>query len=286
MVGRFAVPIFFIISGYFAFPIKDETFSFLRKRLSRIVFPLFVWLFIYTLCFCKLDSVVYDFTHATYAPQLWYLYALMGITLMLPLTSDFVCNASKKELQLYILIWSLTLIFNGNFFGSFLTIETNHNGMLFTNPITALISFYGYFGYILVGHYLKKFEIGRYTPFTLFCLGCIIAFMLVAFAHIPIDRGIAYCSLSNLFISSSIFIFVKRSFAKITISDNVYKVICKIGELTFGIYLIHGLIFQYLYKIPNTESWNCLVISILSFVLSIIATYLLSLSRFRKYIIG
>lgn len=286
VVGRFAVPLFFIISGYFAFPIKGETFSFLKKRLSRIVFPLFVWLFVYTLCFSNLNYMVYDFTHTTYAPQLWYLYALMGITFMLPLTSGFVYKASKEELQLYILIWSLTLVFNGNFFEGFLTIETNHNGMLFTNPITALIGFYGYFGYILVGHYFKRFGIGRYTPYALLCLGCVIAFMLVAFAHIPIDRCIAYCSLSNLFISSSIFIFVKRLFAKITVSDNVYKVVCKIGELTFGIYLIHWLVFQCIYKIPSTESWNCLVTSFLCFVLSIIATYLLSLSRFRKYIIG
>lgn len=286
VVGRFAVPLFFIICGYFAFPIKGETFSFLKKRLSRIVFPLLVWLSIYTLCFSQLDSVIYNFTHATYAPQLWYLYALIGITLMQPLTSSFVCNASKKELQLYILIWSLTLVFNGNFFGGFLTIETNHNGMLFTNPITALIGFYGYFGYILVGHYLKRFEINRYTPYTLFCFGCIIVLILVAFAHIPIDRCIAYCSLSNLFISSSIFILFKSLFAKIAVSDKVYKIVCKIGELTFGIYLIHWLIFQYIYKIPSTESWNCLVTSILDFVLSMIATYFLSLSRIRKYIIG
>lgn len=56
--------------------------------------------------------------------------------------SSFISNATKQELQLYILIWSLTLIFNGNFFDEFLTFKTDHNGMLFTNPITALISFY------------------------------------------------------------------------------------------------------------------------------------------------
>lgn len=285
-MGRFAVPLFFIISGYLVFPIKSGTFSFLEKRLYRIVFPLFVWLSIYTLCFSPKDLVVYDLAHATYAPHLWYLYALIGITLMLPLISGFVCNASKKELLLYIFIWSLTVVFNGNFFEEFLIIETNHNGMLFTNPITALIGFYGYLGYILIGHYIKRFDIERRTPFTLFCLGCINAFLLVAFVHVPIDRCIAYCSLSNLFISSSIFIFIKNFFAKISISDNAYKAVCRIGELTFGIYLIHWLIFQFIYKIPGTESWNCLVIGAFCFILSIIATYFLSLSRFRKYFIG
>ena len=31
VIGRLAVPIFFIISGYFSFPVKGDTFSFLKK---------------------------------------------------------------------------------------------------------------------------------------------------------------------------------------------------------------------------------------------------------------
>ena len=148
VIGRLAVPLFFIISGYFSFPIKDNTFTFFKKRLTRIIYPLIIWLVIYTLCFSSPKSMIYDLAHATQAPHLWYLYALIGITLLIPMGSSFISNATKQELQLYILIWSLTLIFNGNFFDEFLTFKTDHNGMLFTNPITALISFYGYFGYI------------------------------------------------------------------------------------------------------------------------------------------
>ena len=286
VVGRFAVPLFFIISGYFSFPVKGGLFTFLKKRLMRIICPLIVWLVVYTLCFSCPNSMVYDFVHAIQAPQLWYLYALIGVTLLIPLTSEFVCNATKNELRFYILIWCLTLIFNGNFFDGFLTIETNHNGMLFTNPITALINFYGYFGYILVGVYLKRFEVGKYLPLVLMCIGCGLAIFLLALVNIPIDKIIAYCSISNLFISSSIFILAKRLFEKVQINDAAYKYVCKLGGLTFGIYLTHWLFFKCLYLISGTESWNCLLTSFIVFIISAIATYVISLTPVKKYIIG
>lgn len=281
-----AVPLFFIISGYFSFPVKDDTFTFLKKRLTRIVFSLLVWLFLYTLCFSKPNMMVYDFFNSVQAPQLWYLYALVGLALLIPLTSGFICNASKKELQLYIAIWGLTLIFNGNFFDSFLVIETNHNGLLFTNPISALLSFYGYFGYLLLGYYFGKFNINKRTVYGLLSIGCIIILVQYFVLDVAIDRIIAYCSLGNVFISSSIFLWVKETFKVIVVSDKVYNVVCKMGELTFGIYLTHWLLFQFLYKIPGSGSWNCIVTSIVVFGLSAIVTYLISFVSFKKYVIG
>lgn len=285
VIGRLAVPLFFIISGYFSFPIKDNTFTFFKKRLTRIIYPLIIWLVIYTLCFSSPKSMIYDLAHATQAPHLWYLYALIGITLLIPMGSSFISNATKQELQLYILIWSLTLIFNGNFFDEFLTFKTDHNGMLFTNPITALISFYGYFGYILVGAYLRRFEVGKLFPIILMCSGCILVLILLAFG-ISMDKIIAYCSISNLFISVSIFILTKRLFEKLTINDSTYKFICRLGGLTFGIYLTHWLFFKLLYIFPQTETWNCLVSSSIVFIISAIATYLISKTTVKKYIIG
>ena len=141
------------------------------------------------------------------------------------------------------------------------------------------------FGYILVGAYLRRFEVGKLFPIILMCSGCILVLILLAFG-ISMDKIIAYCSISNLFISVSIFILTKRLFEKLTINDSTYKFICRLGGLTFGIYLTHWLFFKLLYIFPQTETWNCLVSSSIVFIISAIATYLISKTTVKKYIIG
>ena len=286
MIGRFAVPLFFIITGYFSFPMKGDTFCFLKKRLSRIVFPLLSWVIIYSIFLSKPDSIVYDIEYLVQAPQLWYLYALIGITFLIPITSDFISNASKKELALYVAIWCLTLIFNGNYFKEFSAIETNHQGLLFTNPFSALINFYGYFGFLIVGFLFKKYDMGKVTPLILLTIGIIVAGLEIFVFHLEVGEVVAYNSIVNLLISSSIFLAMKAFFEKVSTSDYFYRAVCKVGKLTFGIYLIHWLIFQWLYKIPGVESWNCVLTSVIVFLASLISVSLLSRLPFKQYIIG
>ena len=286
VLGRFAVPLFFIISGYFSFPMKGNTFSFLKNRLKRIFYPLMIWLIIYTICLSKFDRMGYDIFHLVQAPHLWFLYALFGITLMIPLISNFICNANKNELLFYIFIWMITLVFNGNYFNYFLNIETDHNGMLFTNPISALINFYGYLGYVIIGHYFKKYEIRTFVSLALLAAGCFLTLFLYSFVHLPMDRIIAYCSISNLFISSAIFLLVRQFFKKLSVKEPLYNFVCKIGSLSFGIYLSHWLVFQLVYRILGIHSVNCIVVSALIFLLSAIVTYMISLTPLKKYIIG
>lgn len=286
VIGRIAVPIFFMISGYFSFPVKSNTFSFLKKRMSRIVFPLFFWLVVYTLCFSKPDNMLFDFFNAVHASHLWFLYALIGLTLLIPLISNFVYNATKKELLLYIAIWGLTLIFNGNFFDGFLIIETDHKGLLFSNPIAALLNFYGYFRYLLLGYYLKKYSCNRRIPYILFFIASILVVIQYFIFKIPIGNIMAYCSLANVLVSSSIFIICKEFFDFYEVNDRIYNGICEMGNLTFGIYLIHCLIFRVLYVRPEIASWNCIITSIIAFGISAIITYILSQVSFKKYIIG
>lgn len=285
VIGRLAVPIFFIISGYFSFPVKGDTFSFLKKRLLRIVLPLIFWLFTYTIFFSNPKNYLYDLFNATYAPQIWYLYALIGITILLPIVSPYIVNATKKELYLYTTVWLLTLIFNGNNFESFMTINTNHQGMLFTNPLTGLLSFYGYFGYIVIGFFFRKFAFNKFVPFTLLIVGLSVLLLYTVIFNIPIKHAIAYCSVPNLFISSAIFLYAKQLFSTMTLGK-CYSCLNKVASLTFGIYLIHWMVFQLIYYIPGTKSMNCILLSVITFIVSLLLTHLISLLPHKKYIIG
>lgn len=286
IVGRLAVPMFFIISGYFTFPIKGTTFSFLGKRLKRIIFPLTIWAIIYTAVLSEPSSYLHDIAILSNAPQLWYLYALLGVTLLLPVISPFFSEASRKEYYLYWGIWGITLVFNGNYFECFNMLETNHQGMLFTNPIACLFNFYGYTGYVVLGSYLRKYGIKFSTAMISSGAAVVIFCAAVRYLNVEISDAIGYCTIVNCLISISLIVIVRKLVNTLRFPSNVNNVISDVAKLTFGVYLIHWLVFQLIYNVDYFCSANCIVTSIAVFLLSIIITWCFARLPFSKYIIG
>ena len=160
-ISRCAVPLFFMISGYLLLPQSGDAMSFLKKRFDRIIVPLLVWLLVYNL-FSVLSygvtnwkDFLFSFFSLEAAPHLWFLYALIGVYLLIPIVSPFLQKVTFKGLVFYMLIWGVTLIVNNNNFASFPSLEFNHHGMVFTNIFFAILPFYGYFGYLILGYIIK-----------------------------------------------------------------------------------------------------------------------------------
>ena len=286
LIGRLAVPIFFIMSGYFTFPIKGTTFSFLFKRFERIIPPFIVWVAIYAIILSSPSTYLHDIAYLDKAPQMWYLYALMGVTLLIPVLSSYFSYASRKEYLLYLGIWVVTLIFNGNYFDFFNTIETNHQGLLFTNPISCLLNFYGYAGYIVLGAYLKKYGVSVKESFL--CIAVAVVYLVISIRSLQVEiaNAMGYCTIINALFSLAAIVLIRNIVGRMNISENTSKYVSNIGKLTFGVYLNHWLIFQLLYKINYFNTANCIITSIVVFLLSLLVTWLLSLIPKSKYIIG
>lgn len=286
VIGRFAVPMFFIMSGYFTFPIKGNTFSFLNKRFERIIPPFMIWVIIYELVLSTPSNYLHDIIHLTKAPQMWYLYALIGITILLPILSPYFSHASRKEYHLYLGIWAVTLVFNGNYFEVFRVIETDHQGLLFNNPISCISHFYGYTGYIILGAYFRRYG------FSVRCTGIAsliaILFFLMALNVLHVDdaNALGYCTIVNCLLSMSVISIVKNIVSRMRFSEKEYNIIVTIGKLTFGVYLIHWLLFQLVYTVNYFKTANCILTTIVVFILSILSTLLLTKLPKSKYIIG
>lgn len=285
-IGRLAVPMFFIMSGYFTFPIKGTTFSFLSKRFERIISPFIAWVAIYAIILSSPSAYLHNIVYLDNAPQMWYLYALMGVTLLIPIISAYFSNASRKEYLLYLGIWAVTLVFNGNYFDFFNTIETNHQGLLFTNPVSCLLNFYGYLGYIVLGAYLKKYGVS--VKESVFCIAVAVMFLAISlrWLHVEIANAMGYCTIVNALFSITSIVLIRNLVVRLTIPENTSRFVSNIGKLTFGVYLNHWLIFQLLYKINYFNTANCIITSIVVFLLSLFATWLLSMLPKSKYIIG
>ena len=121
-ITRCAVPLFFMISGYLLISQSGDAMSFLKKRFDRIIVPLLVWLLVYNLFFVISGGVtnwkdfLFSFFSLEAAPHLWFLYALIGVYLLIPIVSPFLQKVTFRGFLFYMLIWGVTLIFNGNNF--------------------------------------------------------------------------------------------------------------------------------------------------------------------------
>ena len=283
-IGRLAVPLFFIISGYLLFPSKEEIRPFIRKRLERVLFPTLFWMMVFFFLGVPLDEGVVNLPYIQRCQHLWYMFALIGVYLTIPLLSPWFIRASDKDIILVIVLWIITLFYP--IINSFTPIELqySHTGMLFSTPYHSLLNFSGYFGFVLVGGCIKRFlnviaMNSMWVCSSLFLTSVIVyAFSLII--HVENEDAYAYLSIPTAFISVIVFIFFVTTFKK-----DVSPFVVDVSNLTFGIYLIHPLLLEQ-FDITTLGGYSRLLIAVLAFFVSCLIIKIISLIPYNKYIIG
>ena len=257
---------------------------FLKKRLSRIVPPFVFWLVVTTLLAGGTDNFWVNIWTLNYAGHLWYIYMLIGLLFIVPIVNPFLQKASEKEILLYLTIWGITLIFNGNYFESLHIYKLDNYGMSASNIFFAFISFYGYFGYYLLGFIASRRDYKKKSLF-IYAVCSIISLFLTSFLFdINIKSAWFYLSIPVVLMSYAVLILFK-SF-KTHFSSIWEQIIPIVSNLTFGVYLIHGLVIHFIKNIPFFHSVNTLLTGLLVFMVSLGVVYLISFLPFKKTIIG
>ncbi len=162
-LGRICVPLFVMVSGYFLLPMRGTLKDFMQRRLSRIVAPFIVWYAIYCIFFIYYngDSPMQAVTNffgllinfMGPLEHLWYIYMIIGLYLIVPIISPWVERASKRELQLYLGLWLITGLLP--YLHAYVSAEMW--GECFWNSNSMLYWFTGFGGYLLAGHYFRRF---------------------------------------------------------------------------------------------------------------------------------
>ncbi|MBO7653547.1 MAG: acyltransferase [Kiritimatiellae bacterium] len=165
---RASVPLFVIASSYLLFPLKVATGAFYRRRLTRVVIPFVIWALIYFVqarpegWFKEGTKLLFNFPDA--AGHLWFVPMLLGLYLLMPLLSPWAEKATEKEVRGWLLVWLFTTTF------PFLR---KLWGILFGDPPFGVVPYLfgecpwnmfgtfhyvsGFFGYLLLGFYFKRF---------------------------------------------------------------------------------------------------------------------------------
>lgn len=293
--GYFTAPglcLFFVISGALLLPIKTDTFSFLRKRLGKVVMPTLC----FTLLYLVLNSVngggvnwARSISSIPFAPQghgvLWFMYTLIGLYLVSPIISRWLDKASKREEEFYLFLWAITMCYP--LLKLVLYINESNTGILYY--------FSGYLGYFILGHYLNKYpETITLRRLLLPVIIAIAAPVACKLLHIEVDfySLFWYLSIFVAILTVAIYVMTSKYGKKLVGGGNLRSFIVLTSNLSFGIYLIHIAVMRsFLWKlvcIINIENYilQWAVIVVMTFTLSWMTAYMISLLPFGDYIIG
>lgn len=290
------VPLFFMITGILILPIKTNTNTFYKKRILRVLYPLFIWGGIYALLpyFLGMQTFTMTLKELLLSPLvcpskiggiLWYLYMLIGIYLILPFFSSKLYT-DKNYQKLYLIIWlSSSLVWLIQMF------EPRILGInLYEHNVHALSYFWGYLGFCILGLYtnVNKCKIGGGKTIFNYLVTCIFIFVGSRYSGSNLSLWIgSFLSIPSIILTVTLFMYIKG--LKIKEESRLYKLIKNISSLSFGIYLSHMVVYRCLtinlYYLST--SWiQQISVFILTFMGGWLLSYMLSKLPLSKYIIG
>ncbi len=282
------IGIFFMVSGALLLGNKLSQREFLKRRFSKVLWPTLLW----TAFYIAVNSIkahewpsLRTILSIPFSAQghgvLWFMYTLAGLYLLTPILSRWLLSASKREIEFYLLLWTITLLYP--YLKMWLAIEVSNVGILYY--------FTGYAGYFLLGYYLKQYP-PQGRIFWLLIATTILAAMsaplLILTSGVEYDfyEVLWYLSLPVAIMSIAWFICIQR--LSIKTLPNWFT---NLAKLSFGIYLIHILImrdllwqFDFIQVIPGFM--QTIIIALLTFITSWVVSFAVSKLPGSKYIIG
>jgi surface polysaccharide O-acyltransferase-like enzyme len=292
---QWCVPIFVMISGVIFLDTQKEITveKLLKKYFLRIILALFIFgipyafleIFFdanYQFSFGQIGVAIMNVFQGKLWDHMWYLYMIAGLYLVLPLLKIFV-NYCKKNILEYIIV--VLFIFTS----VIPIVEIAFSIKLgFYIPVTSVYVFY-----LLLGHYIHNYNITINNK--------ILSFLMILYFICSIIMP-----LNNEFVSmtggGSIIFFGYNSpivvmgtfvlFCFIHQKNKSNKFFDILSPMCFGIYLIHTLFINFLYKfIKFTPEKYPLIniiicVSITTFILSIGFTFIArKINIIKKYLL-
>lgn len=299
---RACIALFVMTSSYLLVPLKATPVAFFRRRFTRVVIPFVVWVVILGLVDISQGQTAagawkpYVFDFNMYWGHLWFVYMILGLYLIMPVISPWLEKVSKKGEEAFLLVWLFTTLVpflrqaavaftgSGELWG-----EANWNefGMLY------YVS--GFVGYVVLGHYFKK-----YVPPMSWRKTLAVALPLWAVGYavtagwfwemmpkdFPVKESIDTAVLmeqSWRFSSTGVALTVIAYFMisrKFTASGWFYrKVVVELSKASYGTYLMHMVFLNFyvsLFKPVMSTGLCILSTAVCSFVTASVVSILLS----------
>lgn len=277
---RWTVPVFVMISGSFILSKQIEINYLFCNKISRLLFVLFFWNFIYFI-FNKhsFQSSIRDFIYPSFY-HLWFLYMLISLYILSPILYWIV----KSNIEKYFL--TLWIIFNvlGNSISYWYSLDS-------INSIFNIINI-KYMGYFILGYFLyRRFNNQNINYLWIYVGGIIIICISIILTYkYSVNKTILetafYDNLSLwvLIPAVTIFLFFKR----LKVNKKYFHLIKTLSNNSLGVYLLHPMIIRVCIRYINlfdNKIFTIILVCILSVFISVIISIVLRKIPLLKYTI-
>ncbi len=285
-ISRYAVPIFFMISGSLLLSRTFEIKDFLKNRLGKIIPPFLFWSLFYSLFnryilnyeSFEITKVVKDVFYGS-EYHLWFVFTLIGLYLITPIFQKWIQIGKENDIKYFLIIWIITL---------FITIP----GVVIYFPKINLTYFSGFLGYFVLGFYLINYlKIAKWISYLLIFIGVVITFFGTYYFTnknmVFYDYFYEYLSINALLVAVGVFSLFNRIK---NVNQKIKPILLKISDCCFGIYLIHPLVIVVFSRIGVFNFLihpiiDILIASIACFCVCLFSVFIIKKIKFGRLIV-
>lgn len=281
-IGLIAVPIFYMLSGYFILNKKVLSYRYITKKIVHIFTSFIIWSFFYLIW--KNRLYLFEFTWSldflkqflaelfTGQPHFWFLFYLIGLYILSPILKKVI---EDEYLTKYYFIVMFTIYFVLRPLSAYIWPLTYVFNFVEASGFTRLFGFSIYF---IIGGILNKFNINNIKNIRRFYFLGLLCFIIspllnVIYAAITHTKSEFLCDYLQPFVfvaSIALFVFVKSFSLK---NKMIIKINTLLAKQSMGVYFIHIFIY---YKIVQYGLYYFHIPAIVAIILSTILNYLFS----------
>lgn len=271
-LGCLGVPLFLMISGALLLrpEYKVSNSKLFKHSIPRLLLPLFIFgtgyaaLEIFfeerSINVAILPKAIFRVLNQQSWRHLWYLYMLIGIYILLPIIRWFVHEA-PADIKKYA---AIVIIVFGYLVPTWNSMFAMNLGLNVPVPLCHIAAF-------IAGYYLDSLaDKKRIRLISFFGLGSLVILIIAATIEgvVDVSKYELLARYDDIFILlATCWLFV--SIKSLTSARDI-KVMANLGGCTFGIYLIHPVIMNVMYKVVNIQpilynSWIAIPVFILIF---------------------
>lgn len=248
-ISRWAVPVFIMISGtLFLNPEKPLDLKKLyKKNILRIVTAYIFWSLLYAIYENNGGIMSFVKKWLLGSGHMWFIYLILFLYLILPFTRWIMQNEKISNRALFIC-----------FVLGFLcpcileSIPAYFGIKLVTGRILLIIKIiqklFGWIGYYCLGWKIQNTDLKNIKKYLIYIVGSM-AFVASFFLFMAYAKKLQYApnefydNISITVLAEAIFVFTLMKNIKWNMSDVVSNKIQKISKMTFGIYMVHMIIY-------------------------------------------
>jgi surface polysaccharide O-acyltransferase-like enzyme len=250
---QWCVPIFVMITGVLLLnPHKEIT---IEKLIKKYIFRVFLAIMLFGIPFAfieiffnanyhfhikQIGEAILNTIQGDSFKHLWYLYMIAGLYLIIPMIKIFISSAEKRTVEYLLLL----LLFFTSFIPFLKSIFSFNFGIYI--PINSIFVFY-----LILGHYIHfyKINVNNIVIFIIIIFYILFSVVMSLNGNFFLKPdGILLSLTTNIYspITILVTIAVFCLIRKISVTPN--KLLNSISSLVFGIYLIHMLFINFIYK--------------------------------------